>query len=1163
MNAVQPVHYLYRKLAGAVFWASLLLAILSSAAFFGIELHRSNAKAEVMLNQLLDTVEQAAAIAAYIDQPDMGEGVLARLLHNDAIHTARLSNGRHLDLRKSRTPAAVRAGEVVRALRTPVDRAEIVGQLAVVPDPHYILREALSIAALAALQSSTLIGLTALIVLYIVRASLSRPLRIVSDTLHAIAAGEREILEPLPQHRDDELGRLVEDTNALLERLRERSREQQALLSFALDHVHEAAFLTDEHARFHYVNEESCRALGYSREELLGLSVMDIDPWRPPQEWPKRWQHIRTAGTYTVESRHKTKDGRIFPVEVTANYIEYEGRAYNLALVRDITERKQSEQALREREEYFRRLVEESPVAMVITSGPEERVELFNRKFTDLFGYTIEDVPDIAHWWPLAYPDESYRGEVQAQWRAVVERAAQDGGETQPMEAAVACKDGSRCIIEFRGCAIGARNIVTFIDLTERKRAEEQRQAYLRFLESMDLVNQAIQQGGQDIERMLGDVLDVALAIFDCDRVFLLHPCDPEAASWQVPVERARPEYPGVFAQGLKMPMDADVARTLRELLASDGPVRFGPGGGFPLPKDVAQRFSIQSFMSVAIRPKLGKPWQFGMHQCSYPRVWTPEEERLLQEIGWRLTDALSSLLAYRNLEDSEAKLAQAQRIAHVGWWDRDYRAGRITLSDESCRIFGLPLEERVADLAKWHERWLTLIHPDDRLKVSQAGAEAIRGGPRYDVEYRVVRPSGEVRFVHSVADMTRDESGQPLRWFGMMQDITALRQAEHELRASEARFRTFVDHATDAFFLQDEQGIVVDVNRQACESLGRTREELIGKHPSEFDAGIDPTHMEEVNARLNAGEVFAFDSRHRRKDGTAFPVEIRVRPFWQDGRRFGVALVRDITERKRVEQELKALNATLERRVQEELASNREKDHLLIQQSRLAAMGEMVHNIAHQWRQPLSALGIVIHNIKDDYDYGELTEARLNEAVEKSHRLLQRMSSTVDDFRNFFRPDRETTDFSLESCVEDALFIIADSLRNNGIVVETRLEKGLRAHGHPNQCAQAILNLLANAKEVLLERKIMDGRIGIELERRNGEAILTVQDNAGGIAEAVLPRVFEPYFTTKEQGSGIGLYMTRTIVEHNLRGRIGATNRDGGALFTLSIPLSEREPGG
>jgi PAS domain S-box-containing protein len=251
---------------------------------------------------------------------------------------------------------------------------------------------------------------------------------------------------------------------------------------------------------------------------------------------------------------------------------------------------------------------------------------------------------------------------------------------------------------------------------------------------------------------------------------------------------------------------------------------------------------------------------------------------------------------AEQALAESKARLEEAQRIAHVGWWERDLLTDRVTVSDEVVHILG----ERPVG------RWLYLLHPDDRARAAEAAAAAIRpGGPRYDVEYRVLRPDGSLRFVHSRADTTCDSAGRPVRQFGVLQDITELRQAEQELRKSEISFRTFVDHATDAFFLLDANWILLDVNRQACASLGYSREELIGKPKRELDVELDDASIQRLKQRMLAGEAITFETRHRRKDGTSFPVEVRVGQFEQGGRRY-LCLARDITERKRAEDELR-----------------------------------------------------------------------------------------------------------------------------------------------------------------------------------------------------------------------------------------------------------------
>jgi PAS domain S-box-containing protein len=253
-------------------------------------------------------------------------------------------------------------------------------------------------------------------------------------------------------------------------------------------------------------------------------------------------------------------------------------------------------------------------------------------------------------------------------------------------------------------------------------------------------------------------------------------------------------------------------------------------------------------------------------------------------------------------LSESNARLEEAQRIAHVGWWERHLSTGRVAFSEDVCRILGV----QAGDLPDW-ARWLELIHPKDRARAAEAAEASLRpGAPRYDVEYRVVRPDGAERIVHSQDHITWDGSGRPLRQFGALQDISDLRRAEQDLRASEARFRTFVDNATDAFFLFDDHATVLDVNRQACESLGCSREELIGKHPRDFDADFDEASMKRLSQRMLAGETVSFETRHRRKDGTLFPVEVRISHFKQGGRRY-LSLVRDISERKRAEEELRA----------------------------------------------------------------------------------------------------------------------------------------------------------------------------------------------------------------------------------------------------------------
>ncbi len=260
-----------------------------------------------------------------------------------------------------------------------------------------------------------------------------------------------------------------------------------------------------------------------------------------------------------------------------------------------------------------------------------------------------------------------------------------------------------------------------------------------------------------------------------------------------------------------------------------------------------------------------------------------------------------------------------------------------------------------------------------------------------------------------------------------------------------------------------------------------------------------------------------------------------------------------DITERRQYEVQLHNLNESLEQRVETEVAKNRDKDALLIQQSRLATMGEMMHNVAHQWRQPLNALNLVLHNIKDAYEYGDLNQQMLDELVSDGNRVAQKMSTTIDDFRNFFRPDQQKIRFSLLKSIHEALHLVEASFRSNEVEVILEETMDIQAIGFPGEYSQVLLNVLVNAKDVLKSRQ-RDGKVIISMEKKDGTGIVHIRDNGGGIPEDVLPKVFDPYFTTKDGGSGIGLYMSRMIMGH-MNGEISAHNLEGGAEFIIAVP--------
>jgi signal transduction histidine kinase len=259
-----------------------------------------------------------------------------------------------------------------------------------------------------------------------------------------------------------------------------------------------------------------------------------------------------------------------------------------------------------------------------------------------------------------------------------------------------------------------------------------------------------------------------------------------------------------------------------------------------------------------------------------------------------------------------------------------------------------------------------------------------------------------------------------------------------------------------------------------------------------------------------------------------------------------------DLRKRREAEEALR--KETLERlRALEEL---HEKNQLLIQQSRQAAMGEMINNIAHQWRQPLNTLGLTIQQLLLFYDLGDFTRESLEKCVGSSMELIRHMSQTINDFRNYLRPDKEKVEFKVRGAIENTLSLLEGSLRNPPISVEIVAKDDPVTRGYPNEFSQVLLNILINARDALSEREIDDPMVMITIRSEGVSAVVTVADNAGGIPDEIMGKIFEPYFTTKgpQEGTGVGLFMSKAIIEKNMGGKLGVRNIANGAEFRIEV---------
>ena len=255
--------------------------------------------------------------------------------------------------------------------------------------------------------------------------------------------------------------------------------------------------------------------------------------------------------------------------------------------------------------------------------------------------------------------------------------------------------------------------------------------------------------------------------------------------------------------------------------------------------------------------------------------------------------------------------------------------------------------------------------------------------------------------------------------------------------------------------------------------------------------------------------------------------------------------------------EKLHNLATNLDKKVQEKTLENAKKDRLLQNQSKLAELGDMIGNIAHQWRHPLTRLSLTLQNLKAFQSKGKLNDEILNESLATSLHQIEFMSNTIDNFKDFYKKDAKKKKFFILDAYYSILNIIGPVLEHRNIKISIEDKNKESIFGNKNEFSQVLMNLIINAKDAIEENKIINPKIDICIKKENKELMIYVQDNAGGIPEDIVSHIFDPYFTTKkEKGTGIGLYLSKAIIEEKMNGKIKVENNKKGALFTIIIKV-------
>ncbi|MBU0632195.1 PAS domain S-box protein [bacterium] len=389
------------------------------------------------------------------------------------------------------------------------------------------------------------------------------------------------------------------------------------------------------------------------------------------------------------------------------------------------------------------------------------------------------------------------------------------------------------------------------------------------------------------------------------------------------------------------------------------------------------------------------------------------------------------------------------------------------------------------------------------------------------------------------------DKIGNFSGYRGIDRDITRHQLTEQTLHDSEEKFRSITASAQDAIVMMDNDGKISYWNIAAEKIFGHTEKEAIGQMlhtfitPKRFLAAhkIGFSHFKRTGEGPAVGKTLELIGV--KKDGTEFPIELSLSANKINGMWNAIGIIRDITERKEMEQELK------------------QKEEMMISQSRQAAMGDMIAMIAHQWRQPITVISMVANNIEVNIELeDEITTEELKRMADVISEQTQHLSKTIDDFRNFFKPNQDKVQTTIGNVMEETLKIIGTSLKNNNIAVTIINNSETELLTYSNQLLQVFLNILGNAKDILLCRMVADAKVTVTINETKDSIVTTICDNGGGIPDNAIKRLGEPYFTTKKNdGTGLGLYMSMTIVAKHLNGSLTWENRDDGACFIVTLP--------
>jgi len=900
--------------------------------------------------------------------------------------------------------------------------------------------------------------------------------------------------------------------------LRESETRYRVLVEMAPD----AVFVhQDEH--FVYAN---CVALGFygvpALEQLQQHTYLElIHPEDRDSIRASIGQLLEGELVSRLEYRLVRPNGEELNVESSSSLIEYQGRPSVQVIARDVTERKRSE---REREAMLKELdfersrfetvVRQLPVGLLIAEAPSGRLVYQNEESLHIFRYNIWEADRLADYQHC----ELYRldGSLMPKKEMPLVRAVMEGETVIGEELRILRGDdtvGYVCVnaAPIRDASGGiVSGVAAFSDITKSREAEDAlRNSAQRFRRMADAMPQIVWTAEPD------GTLDYLNAHFE-----IYTGIDREA-------EADRLSTPIQIIPDIIHPDDVD--ETAKAWLHS-----------------IATGETYQHENRIKNRD--------GAYRWHLSRA-TAERDEQGRVVKWygTATDIHDLREMQEKLRESETRfrwLFESNLIA-IFFWKKD---GGITDANQAyCDLVGYSAQECHQGGLNWQK----ITSPEYLDRDFAAIQEMMSSGicKTYEKVFINQRSGEKVAVLTAIARMV-DANAEGV---GFAVDLTDLKRAEQALKKSEATLKLAVETTGLGIFDLD-----LATGKGEWSNIAKGHYGLPPEAEVDLELALNTMHPEDrahierlVKDAATPGGTGVYSAQYRtvgEADGKVRWISMRARVSNDESgapaRLVGACM--NITDIVLAQEALKE-EMTERVRAVEEL---RRQEQLLIRQGRLAAMGEMISNIAHQWRQPLNTLGLIIQELPTYYERDLLSREYLDGSVSRAMQVINYMSQTIDGFRNFFGPDKEKQTFLAGEVLERTVAILDAAFSELKLELDVQADRGAVVYGTPNEYSQVILNILMNAKDALLDRKVPNPRVVVRLFREGGRAVLTITDNAGGIPPEIFDRIFDPYFTTKgpEKGTGIGLFMSKTIIEKNMNGKLTVQNTDTGAQFRIEV---------